>query len=190
MNSCVLMAEIVEAPQLRYTNNDAMLAFAEMWVQFPSLRSEDPPASLRVVGWGKLAQEIEQNYHKGDRVILEGRISMNTFDRQEGFKEKRAELTVQKIHSLGAGAMASSTSTTATAAPSHTPEPVETAVVATNSESARPVQPKSLPTPDTDVDDIPFARSVEIETVSMGLLDPYEIDVQCPQMGSHNFKFV
>ena len=62
MNSCVLMAEIVEAPQLRYTNNDAMLAFAEMWVQFPGLRADDPPASLRVVGWGNLAQDIQQNY--------------------------------------------------------------------------------------------------------------------------------
>ncbi len=160
MNSCVLMAEIVEAPQLRYTNNDAMLAFAEMWVQFPGLRADDPPASLRVVGWGNLAQDIQQNYQKGDRVIIEGRLGMNTVPK-DGYKEKRAELTVQKIHSLGAGvSLNTSSSTTATAAPSRTPEPAETAAVgvATQSEPVKPVtQPKSpLPTPDTDVDDIPF----------------------------------
>jgi single-strand DNA-binding protein len=58
---------------------------------------------LRVVAWRNLATEIKQNYHKGDRVILEGRLGMNTIVRREGFKEKQAELTVQRIHSLGAG---------------------------------------------------------------------------------------
>lgn len=100
MNSCILMAEIVQEPELRYTP-DNQTAIAQMLVQFPGLRAEDPPATLKVVGWGNLAQEIQQNYHQGDRVIIEGRLSMNTFERSEGFKEKRAELTVQRIHALG-----------------------------------------------------------------------------------------
>jgi len=98
MNSCILMAEIVQAPQLRYTSDN--MALAEMLVQFPGLRAEDSPATLKAVGWGNLAQEIEQNYQQGDRVIIEGRLSMNTFERSEGFKEKRAELTVQRIHAV------------------------------------------------------------------------------------------
>ncbi|MEH2327004.1 MAG: single-stranded DNA-binding protein [Nostoc sp.] len=100
MNNCVLMAEIINEPQLRYTADN--LGVTEMLVQFPnSLKPEDPPATLKVVGWGNLATEIQQNYHQGDRVILVGRLSMNTVERQEGFKEKRAELTVQQIQSVG-----------------------------------------------------------------------------------------
>ncbi|MEA5505542.1 single-stranded DNA-binding protein [Halotia wernerae UHCC 0503] len=100
MNSCVLMAEIIQEPQLRYTADN--LAITEMLVQFQnSQKSDDAPATLKVVGWGNLATEIQQNYHQGDRVILAGRLSMNTVERQEGFKEKRAELTVQQIQSLG-----------------------------------------------------------------------------------------
>ena len=101
MNSCILMAEIVQEPQLRYTSDN--MALAEMLVQFPALRADDPPATLKVVGWGNLAQEIQQNYHQGDRVILEGRLGMSTVERPEGFKEKRAELTVQRIHGIGTG---------------------------------------------------------------------------------------
>jgi single-stranded DNA-binding protein len=101
MNSCILMVEIVQAPQLRYTPDQTPLA--EMLVQFPALRAEDPPATLKVVGWGNLAQEIQQQYHQGDRVILEGRLNMNTVERPEGFKEKRAELTLSKIYPLGEG---------------------------------------------------------------------------------------
>ncbi len=112
MNSCILMAEIVEEPQLRYTPDQT--ALAEMLVQFPGPRAEDAPATLKVVGWGNLAQQIQQQYHQGDRVIIEGRLSMNTIDRPEGFKEKRAELTVQRIHSLGDSVSISSSVTGAT----------------------------------------------------------------------------
>ncbi|MGI8500296.1 MAG: single-stranded DNA-binding protein [Hassallia sp.] len=101
MNSCILMAEIVENPQLRYTSDN--LEITEMLVRFPGMRPDDPPATLKVVGWGNMAKEIQQNYHEGDRVLIEGRLGMNTIERREGFKEKRAELTVQRIHALGAG---------------------------------------------------------------------------------------
>jgi len=105
MNNVILMAEIIQEPQLRHTPDG--LELAEMMVQFPGLRPDDPPAVLRVVGWGNLAQEIHQNHHQGDHILLEGRLNMNTIERPEGFKEKRAELTVQRIHPLGAGTLSS-----------------------------------------------------------------------------------
>jgi single-strand DNA-binding protein len=101
MNSCILMAEIYDAPQLRHTPEG--LEVTEMIVHVSGLRPDDPTHPLKVVSWGNLAKDIHQNYHPGDRVILEGRLGMNTFDRPEGFKEKRAELTIQRIHSVGKG---------------------------------------------------------------------------------------
>jgi single-strand DNA-binding protein len=98
MNNCILMAEITNPPQLRHTPDG--LELAEMMVQFPGSKPDDPPAMLKVIGWGKMAEEIHASYHQGDRVLIEGRLGMSTIQR-EGFKEKRAELTVQKIHSLG-----------------------------------------------------------------------------------------
>lgn len=177
MNSCILMAEIVEPPQLRYTTDN--LALTEMLVQFPALRAEDPPVTLKVVGWGNLATEIEQNYQKGDRVIIEGRLSMNSVQ-MDGYKEKKAELTAGRIHALGADFnITASRSTTATssypanAAKAKMDEPQHSAVDSVaSSEPVKPVSgrgattgvppathslPKTaLPTPNTDVDDIPF----------------------------------
>ncbi len=97
MNSCILMAVIIQEPQLRYTQDET--AMAEMLVEFAATRAEDPPATLKVVGWGNLATEMAQGYHPGDRVILQGSLRMNTIDRPEGFKEKLAELVVSKIYS-------------------------------------------------------------------------------------------
>ncbi|MGB7085752.1 MAG: single-stranded DNA-binding protein [Phormidesmis sp.] len=100
MNNCILMAEIVQAPQLRYTA-DTQTPIAEFVVKFPGLREGDAPGQIKVVGWGNLAQEIQERYGAGDRVLLEGRLGMNTLERPEGFKEKRAEMTIQRINPLG-----------------------------------------------------------------------------------------
>ncbi|AUB40774.1 Single-stranded DNA-binding protein [Nostoc flagelliforme CCNUN1] len=162
MNSCVLMAEIINEPQLRYTADN--LGVTEMLVQFPnSQKPEDPPATLKVVGWGNLATEIQQNYHQGDRVILVGRLSMNTVERQEGFKEKRAELTVQQIQPVG-GSFNTDPLPSATVTPSFT----ETAP--RQPAASRPAQkdipsydsPRPAPTPATNpVGVAPQAKTYE-----------------------------
>lgn len=150
MNSCIIMAEITQEPQLRYTQDNQM-AIAEMRVQFPGLRPEDPPSSLKVLGWGNLAQEVHQQYHLGDRVVIEGRLSMNTVERPEGFKEKQAELTISKIYSLGA------TADLGMAAPSPDPTPEAPAPKPTSTRSKAPKAATPPPANnETDFDDIPF----------------------------------
>jgi len=135
------MAEIIQEPQLRYTADN--LGVTEMLVQFPnSQRTEDQLATLKVVGWGNLATEIQQNYHQGDRVILVGRLTMNTIDRPEGFKEKRAELTVQQIQSVG-GSFSTDPLPSATTTPSFT----ETALRQPSPEVSSPVAVPSYESP-------------------------------------------
>jgi single-stranded DNA-binding protein len=92
------MAKIVRRPELRYTQ-DNQTPYAQMLVEFEGSRPEDPPATLRAVAWGNLASEVAENYQESDRVILEGRLSMQTVER-EGFKEKRAELVISHLYRL------------------------------------------------------------------------------------------
>ena len=105
MNSCILMAKIVRRPELRYTQ-DNQTPYAQMLVEFSPNRAEATPTNLRAVAWGNLASEVAQNYNEGDQVILEGRLSMQTIDRPEGFKEKRAELVISHLYHLD-GSMSS-----------------------------------------------------------------------------------
>jgi single-strand DNA-binding protein len=213
MNSCVLMAEITNEPQLRHTPDG--LELAEMMIQFSGTRPDDPPAMMRAIGWGNMAKEIHANCHQGDRVLLEGRLNMNTIDRPEGFKEKRAELTIQRIHSLGSGSASDMQSYTSSPAPVMEQPPVTTATntrqsppanrtpAATPRYEAPPVtptktnasvQPQSVQpqyNEPPDQDDIPFMYSIDAKTVKAGLLDAYEVTTQCPQVGtSHKFKFI
>jgi len=148
MNSCILMAQVVSDPQLRYTS-DNQTEIAEMMVEFPGLRSEDPANRIKVIGWGNFAKEMQGSYQPGDRVIVEGRLRINSIER-EGYKEKRIELTASRIHRtdgqdhVAAPFSAPSPDTAAPAPPAPAP-------------AADFVAPAPAPEPsDRDLDDIPF----------------------------------
>jgi len=93
---------VLEAPQVRYTQ-DNQTPVAEMTVRFDGLRLEDPAGQIKVVGWGSLAQDLQNRVEPGQRLLLEGRLRMNTVTRPDGVKEKRAEFTLSRLHPLGAG---------------------------------------------------------------------------------------
>ena len=106
VNHCLLEVEVLEAPQVRYTQ-DNQTPVAEMAVQIDGLRPDDPPGQLKVVGWGNLAQELQNRVQVGQRLMLEGRLLMNTVTRPDGVKEKRAEFTLARLHGIGLGATSS-----------------------------------------------------------------------------------
>ena len=165
MNSFTLLALIVQAPQLRYTS-DNQTPIAEILVQFAGLQDDAPPETLKVVAWNALAQECQTNYQQGDWVILEGYLSMKTIDRSEGFKEKLAEMTAQRIHHLDGGFVARPAIPVST--PAAVPAAVPTVPVATPTKSRKskassaevPVSasvPSAVATvPEVDYDSIPF----------------------------------
>ncbi len=101
MNSFSLIAEVLTNPELR-TTPDNQVPVSNFFVQFssPGAKPEDPPNRLRVSAWRNLATEVQENYHKGDQLLIEGRIQINTIDRG-AYKEKVAELVAQKIIPIG-----------------------------------------------------------------------------------------
>jgi single-strand DNA-binding protein len=148
MNSCILMAEIAQNPELRSTSDNQM-EIAEMFVQFINAKPENPPALIKVVGWNNLAREIKEKYRQGDKVVIEGRLEMNTIDKPEGYKEKRAQLIASRIHPLGA-----SDSFSMPAAPLPSPAP---AAVSEPAPTKAPTVAKAAPVDVYDNDEeIPF----------------------------------
>ena len=168
-----------------------------------------------MVGFGNVALLIQQNYHQGDRVILVGRLSMNTIERPEGFKEKRAEMTVQQIHHLDSANDNSFMQSQVTQAiPVATPQtpsvntapPVAATTPKTRQGNAAPAQNVPQPEPvsqtsyepsnypamveeDIPEDDIPFVRPVYSKT-NWGhmLCDSYELEANSYWGGVEQIK--
>ena len=76
MNHCVLEVEVIDAPTVRYTQ-DNQTPIAEMAVRLTPfgrvIRQE-----VKVVGWGNLAQELQNRVQTGQRLLIEGRLRMAT----------------------------------------------------------------------------------------------------------------
>jgi single-strand DNA-binding protein len=98
MNSCILMAQVISDPELRSTQDQ--MSVSTMMVEFESTKEGEDPGKVQVEGWGKLAEEIKSTYSLGDQIIIEGRLSMNSFEMPEGYKEKRAKLVASRIYPL------------------------------------------------------------------------------------------
>lgn len=122
VNHCLLEVEVLEAPQVRYTQ-DNQTPVAEMTARFDGLRPEDPAGQIKVVGWGNLATDLQNRVQVGERWVLEGRLRMNTVTRQDGVKEKRAELTLSRLHPCAAQASAPAPRLTASSPPPSSPPP-------------------------------------------------------------------
>lgn len=162
MNQCVLEVEVIDAPTVRYTQ-DNQTPIAEMSVRFDALRDGDPPSELKVVGWGNLAQELQNRVQVGQRLLIEGRLRMNTVPRGDGMKEKRAEFTLARLHPIGASTTISSSANSApqgSQPPSGSARPERPTPIAAPAATPKPSEPEPASwnaaplVPDTD--DIPF----------------------------------
>jgi single-stranded DNA-binding protein len=134
-----------------------------MSVRFDALRDGDPPSELKVVGWGNLAQELQNRVQVGQRLLIEGRLRMNTVPRGDGMKEKRAEFTLARLHPIGASTTSSSTANSApqgSQPPSGSARPERPTPIAAPAATPKPSEPEPASwnaaplVPDTD--DIPF----------------------------------
>jgi single-stranded DNA-binding protein len=161
VNHCVLEVEVLEAPQVRYTQ-DNQTPVAEMAVQIEGLRPDDPPCQLKVVGWGNLAQDLQNRVQVGQRLMLEGRLRITTVTRADGVKEKRAEFTLARLHPVAAAGAPTPPAPAGQAAPRSIPRPVPARPIP--AASGAPVLTQEAPTWNTsplvpelaDDDDIPF----------------------------------
>lgn len=159
VNHCLLEVEVLEAPQVRYTQ-DNQTAVAEMVVSLEGLRAEDPPGQLKVVGWGNLAQELPNRVQVGQRMVIEGRLRMNTVTRQDGVKEKKAEFTLSRLHPVAAGAGGAAGGAPAPRPQTRASAPAAAAPTASAAQSAAAAEPPTWNAaplvPDLGDDDIPF----------------------------------
>ena len=138
---------VKKAPTIRFTQ-DNKTPLAEIEAEFDSLRADAPPSTIKVVGWGKLAEELQNTVQVNSKLVIEGRLRMNSVPRQDGTKEKRAEFTLSRIHPF-------STNTGVSSIPSKPqPQPNQKSDSTTSSYNDSVKWDSSPLIPDTD--DIPF----------------------------------
>jgi single-strand DNA-binding protein len=141
INTIIIGGNLTRDPEVRYTPKgqavcDATIANTEKW-KTETGEAKERTAFVGLVIWGPKGEAFAKFHAKGQQVLVEGRITQETWDDKEsGKKREKTKVQVDQWHFVGERRNA--------AAPTGSPTPAKTNASA------------SSPAPRTEDDDVPF----------------------------------
>ncbi|NND84721.1 MAG: single-stranded DNA-binding protein [Acidimicrobiia bacterium] len=100
-NSITVVGNLVEDPELRYTQSGAALANVRVAssrrYQDRNQEWQEETAFFRGTVWREMAEQVAESLHKGDRVIITGSIEQRDWEDNQGQKRSSLELRIQEI---------------------------------------------------------------------------------------------
>jgi single-strand DNA-binding protein len=104
VNKCIIIGNVGRDPEMRYTpQGTAVTSFSVAVSRSFNSRDGDQQEEtdwFRVTAWNKLAEICNQYLTKGQRVYVEGRVSMRMWDGNDGQKHGSLELTATDMMML------------------------------------------------------------------------------------------
>lgn len=99
---------------------------------------QEQTSFIDVVVWGELADHVHTSFHKGDRVIVTGRLEQRTWETPEGAKRSKVEVVASDV---GASVRFATVGITKAARP----EPAGVAAAGASTEPAASAMPATSP---------------------------------------------
>lgn len=96
MNKWVGMGRLTKAPEIRYTQNQKVVATFTLAVDrdFKNEKGERDADFINCVAWGKAAELIGNSCGKGHRLLVEGRLQIRQYDDKNGQRRWITEVIV------------------------------------------------------------------------------------------------
>jgi single-stranded DNA-binding protein len=87
-NQTVIVGNLVDDPELRFTNNGTPVSNLRVAVTQRVLQDgvwrDGPTSFFRVNAWRETATHLAESLHKGDRVVVLGRLRQRSWETPEG----------------------------------------------------------------------------------------------------------
>lgn len=102
-NAVTLVGNMTREPELKFTQSGTAVASFGLAVnrRWPSRTTpgewEEKVSFIDVVVWGQFAENVAESLPKGCRVIVHGRIDMNSWENDNGEKRSKLELVAESI---------------------------------------------------------------------------------------------
>ena len=100
MNKVILVGRLTQDPEVRYTQNGKAVASFTIAVNRFSGQGQKEADFIPVVAWEKLAETCGNNLTKGQRVLIEGRLQIRSYEANDGQKKRVAEVIAQGMEFL------------------------------------------------------------------------------------------
>lgn len=98
-NRITLVGNLVRDPEIRYIQSGAAVCKFTLAVNRRSKQQEETDF-IDCVAWDKLAETCSTYLKKGMSVLVDGRLSIRSYETKEGEKRKAAEVVVNVMQML------------------------------------------------------------------------------------------
>jgi len=100
LNNINLMGRIGDNPSVRYTQSQKPVATVNVAVDRDIVGADGTRGTdwITVVAWGKTAEFLANNFHKGDPIVISGRLQMRNWEDKNGNKRVSAEVVADRLY--------------------------------------------------------------------------------------------
>lgn len=99
MNKIILMGRLTAEPELKYSSKDTSLAICRYTLavdrRFAKKDDKNNVDFIRCVAFGKAGEFSNKYFHKGQRVLVEGRLQIGEFQNKDGQRVPTADVIVE-----------------------------------------------------------------------------------------------
>jgi len=99
VNKVILVGNLGQDPEIRYTQNGTAVANFSMATTFKYKDNEETEWH-KVVVWGRLAEICGEYLQKGSKVYVEGRIKTRKWEDRDGNERKTQEIVANEVKFL------------------------------------------------------------------------------------------
>ncbi len=107
LNRVFLIGNLTRDPELRYTPNNTAVADMGLAVnrtyRDQSGETQEDTTFVDITAWGRQAENCSQYLAKGSPVFVEGRLTFESWENNEGQRRSKLKVTAQRIDFLGSG---------------------------------------------------------------------------------------
>lgn len=100
MNKIVLLGRFTRDPEVRYTSTGKVVCQGTITVDRPFVSQDGQREAdfIPIVIWGKQAEICGNSFAKGQRILVEGRLQIRSYDAKDGSKRYAAEVIVSQFY--------------------------------------------------------------------------------------------
>jgi single-strand DNA-binding protein len=103
MNKVILVGRLAQDPEVRYTQSGKAVASFTLAVnRFGGGQNQGQNTAdfVPIVAWERLAETCGNNLTKGQKVLVDGRLQIRSYEANDGQKRRVAEVVAQSIEFL------------------------------------------------------------------------------------------
>ena len=99
LNAITIMGRLAADPEIRYTGSQIPVVAFTIASEDDFSTKENPKTYwIDVVAWRTTAQFVSRYFHKGDMIIVDGKLTTRNWEDQNGNKRKAVEIVADHCY--------------------------------------------------------------------------------------------